>query len=191
MYPMELPLIIRPVAGLNEDMFFDLCQANAQLLMERDKDGNIIVMAPTGSDTGFYNSDINGQIWIWNRQSKAGYVFDSSTGFTLPNGAVRSPDVSWIEKSRYESLTTTERKRFAPICPDLVIEVRFLSDHLPDLQDKMKEYQTNGCSLGWLIDRIGKKVYIYRKDGSVESKVLPAQLSGEDLLPGLIVETNL
>ena len=191
MYPMELPLIIRPVAGLTEDMFFDLCQANAQLLMERDKDGNIIVMAPTGSDTGFYNSDINGQIWIWNRQSKAGYVFDSSTGFTLPNGAVRSPDVSWIEKSRYESLTTTDRKRFAPICPDLVIEVRSLSDHLPDLQDKMKEYQTNGCSLGWLIDRIGKKVYIYRKDGSVESKAIPAQLSGEDLLPGLIVETNL
>lgn len=191
MYPMELPLIIRPVAGLTEDMFFDLCQANAQLLMERDKNGNIIVMAPTGSDTGFYNSDINGQIWIWNRQSKAGYVFDSSTGFTLPNGAVRSPDVSWIEKSRYESLTTTDRKRFAPICPDLVIEVRSLSDHLPDLQDKMKEYQTNGCSLGWLIDRIGKKVYIYRKDGSVESKAIPAQLSGEDLLPGLIVETNL
>jgi Uma2 family endonuclease len=96
MYPMELPLIIRPVAGLTEDMFFDLCQANAQLLMERDKDGNIIVMAPTGSDTGFYNSDINGQIWIWNRQSKAGYVFDSSTGFTLPNGAVRSPDTPVI-----------------------------------------------------------------------------------------------
>ncbi|MDQ6480898.1 Uma2 family endonuclease [Dyadobacter sp. LHD-138] len=188
---MELPLIIRPVAGLTEDMFFDLCQANAQLLMERDKDGNIIVMAPTGSDTGFYNSDINGQIWIWNRQSKAGYVFDSSTGFTLPNGAVRSPDVSWIEKSRYESLTTMERKRFAPICPDLVIEVRSLSDNLPDLLDKMKEYQSNGCSLGWLIDRIGKKVYIYGKDGSVESKAMPAQLSGEDLLPGLIVETNL
>ncbi len=191
MYPMELPLIIRPVAGLNEDMFFDLCQANAQLLMERDKDGNIIVMAPTGSDTGNYNFEFGLELGLWNRKTGAGFVFDSSSGFTLPDGAVRSPDLSWISKSKWEALPETERRKFARICPDLVVEIMSMSDDLDDLQDKMKEYQTNGCSLGWLIDRIGKKVYIYRKDGSVESKVLPAQLSGEDLLPGLIVETNL
>lgn len=188
---MELPLIIRPVAGITEDMFFDLCQANSQLFMERDKEGNIIVMAPTGSDTGNYNFEFGLELGIWNRGSKAGYVFDSSSGFTLPNGAVRSPDLSWISKSRWESLPEVQRKKFAPICPDFVVEVRPLSDDLSDLQDKMKEYYANGCSLGWLIDRIGKKAYIYRKDGSVEiKKDIPVQLSGEDLLPGLIVDTN-
>ena len=188
---MELPLIIRPVAGLTEDMFFDLCQANEQLFMERDKDGNIIVMAPTGSDTGFYNSDINGQIWSWNRQSQAGFVFDSSTGFTLPNGAVRSPDVSWIAKARYESLSAEDRKKFAPICPDLVIEVRSVSYSLADLKEKMEEYRSNGSRLGWLIDRIGKKIYIYRENGVVETKNIPAILNGGNLLPGLNVEINL
>ncbi|WP_159472446.1 Uma2 family endonuclease [Dyadobacter sp. 3J3] len=188
---MELPLIIRPVAGLTGDMFFDLCQANSQLFMERDKDGNIIVMAPTGSDTGNYNFEFGLELGIWNRRSKLGYVFDSSSGFTLPNGAVRSPDLSWISKSKWESLLETERKKFAPICPDFVLEVRSLSDDLNDLQNKMKEYHENGCSLGWLIDRIGRKAYIYRKDGSVEiMEDIPVQLSGEDLLPGLIVETN-
>lgn len=188
---MELPLIIRPMAGLTEDMFFDLCQANEQLFMERDKDGNIIVMAPTGSDAGFYNSDINGQIWSWNRLTKAGYVFDSSTGFTLPNGAVRSPDVSWIVKSRYEALSASDRKKFAPVCPDLVIEVRSQSDNLTDLKEKMEEYRDNGSKLGWLIDQIGKKIYIYRENGVNETKNIPAILNGEDLLPGLNVEINL
>jgi len=191
MYPMQLPLIIRPVAGLNEEMFFDLCQANAQLLMERDKDGNIIVMAPTGSDTGNYNFEFGLELGLWNRKTGAGFVFDSSSGFTLPDGAVRSPDLSWISKSKWEALPEIERRRFAKICPDLVVEIMSMSDDLDDLQDKMKEYQANGCSLGWLIDRIGKKVYIYRKDGSVESKTMPARLSGEDLLPGLIMGTNL
>jgi Uma2 family endonuclease len=188
---MELPLIIRPVAGLTEDMFFDLCQANSQLFMERDKEGNIIVMAPTGLDTGNYNFEFGLELGIWNRETKAGYVFDSSSGFTLPNGAVRSPDLSWIAKTRYELIPVAERKRFAPICPDFVVEVRSLSDSLSDLKDKMKEYHANGCSLGWLIDRIGQQVYIYRQDGSVEiKKDVPVQLSGEDVLPGLVVETN-
>ncbi|SEJ71520.1 Endonuclease, Uma2 family (restriction endonuclease fold) [Dyadobacter koreensis] len=188
---MEFPLIIRPVAGLTEDMFFDLCQANEQLCMERDKDGNIIVMAPTGSDTGNYNFEFGLELGLWNRETKLGYVFDSSSGFTLPNGAVRSPDLSWISKSRWEALTEADRKKFAPICPDLVVEVRSLSDDISDLHDKMREYQLNGCLLGWLIDRINKKIHIYRQDGSVEVKVnIPVKLSGEDILPGLIVETR-
>jgi Uma2 family endonuclease len=188
---MELPLIIRPVAGLTEAMFFDLCQANSQLFMERDKDGNIIVMAPTGSDTGNYNFEFGLELGLWNRKTKAGYVFDSSSGFTLPNGAVRSPDLSWIAKDRYESIPVAERNRFAPICPDLVVEVRSLSNNLSDLKDKMKEYHANGCSLGWLIDRIARQVYIYRQDGSIEIKIdIPIRLSGEDVLPGLVVETS-
>jgi Uma2 family endonuclease len=172
---MELPLIIRPVPGLTEDMFFDLCQANSQLFMERDKDGNIIVMAPTGSDTGNYNFEFGLELGLWNRKTKA----------------VRSPDLSWIAKDRYESIPVAERNRFAPICPDLVVEVRSLSDNLSDLKDKMKEYHANGCSLGWLIDRIGRQVYIYRQDGSIEvKKNIPVRLSGENVLPGLVVETS-
>lgn len=188
---MELPLKIRPVAGLTDDMFFDLCQANSQLFLERDKDGNIIVMAPTGSDTGFYNSDINGQIWLWNRQSKAGYVFDSSAGFTLPNGAVRSPDVSWVAKRKWEALTTPQRSRFAPICPDLVVEVRSLSDNLGDLKAKMEEYMANGSRLGWLIDRAGRQVFIYQADGSIDKKSGDTvELIGEDVLPGLVIQVG-
>lgn len=183
---MELPLKIHSIAKFTDDMFFDLCQANSQLLLERDKEGNIIVMAPTGSDTGYYNSDINGQIWLWNRQTKAGYVFDSSTGFTLPNGAVRSPDVSWIEKDRWESLPESERSKFASICPDVVVEVMSASDNLSDLKLKMEEYISNGSKLGWLINRTAKEVYIYRNNASTYQK--SGKVSGEDILPGLLLD---
>jgi Uma2 family endonuclease len=188
---MELPLKINSIATFTEDMFFDLCLANSQLLLERDKQGNIIVMAPTGSDTGFYNSDINGQIWLWNRTYKAGFVFDSSAGFTLPDGAVRSPDVSWISKERWEAVGESDRNRFAPICPDLVVEVVSENDSIVDLKRKMEEYRFNGCKLGWLIDRYNKTVYIYREDGSTEEKAgKGTKLSGEELLRELWVDLN-
>jgi len=186
---MELPLKIHSVAGLTDDMFFDLCQANSQLLLERDKDGNIIVMAPTGSDTGNYNFELAFELGLWNRHTKAGYVFDSSSGFTLANGAVRSPDVSWIAKNKWEALTETQRKKFAPICPDLAVEIMSESDSLSDLKIKMEEYISNGCSLGWLINRTAREVYIYRNDGSIEVKIgRSTKLSGEEILPGLTVD---
>lgn len=170
-------------------MFFDLCQTNSQLNLERDRHRNIVVMAPTGSDTGSYNADLSGQIWFWNRKTGAGYVFDSSTGFLLPDGAVRSPDASWIAKDRWERLSHEERSRFAPVTPDLVIEVRSESDSLKELQEKMEEYRKNGTRLGWLIDRANKKVYVYRADGTMvirdEEKL---RLSGEDVMPGLEVD---
>ncbi len=170
-------------------MFFDLCQANSQLNLERDRHGNIVVIAPTGSDTGFYNADLSGQIWFWNRKAGAGYVFDSSTGFTLPDGAVRSPDVSWIAKGRWERLSEEERSRFAPITPDLVIEVRSENDSLKELQEKMEEYRENGARLGWLIDRANKKVCVYRADGTTVVKdEAKLRLSGEDVMPGLEVD---
>ncbi|TDE12889.1 Uma2 family endonuclease [Dyadobacter psychrotolerans] len=188
---MDLPLKIRSFAKFTDDMFFDLCQANSQLFLERDKDGNIIVMAPTGSDTGFYNSDINGQIWHWNRSNGAGYVFDSSAGFTLPNGAVRSPDVSWIARDKWEALSKTDQNKFAHICPDLVVEVMSSSDSISELKNKMEEYRSNGCRLGWLIDRAGKQVHIYRADGSVEIKEGKLiKLSGEEVLDGLVVDAG-
>ena len=186
---MELPLKIRSVAGLTDEMFFDLCQANSQLFMERDKDGNIIVMAPTGSDTGNYNFEFGFELGIWNRKTKAGYVFDSSAGFTLPDGSVRSPDVSWIAKDKWEELSEADRKKFAPICPDLVVEVMSLSDNITDLKNKMEEYISNGSSLGWLIDRINKQVYIYRADGSVEvKKGKSIKLSGEEVLKDFVLD---
>lgn len=186
---MELPLKIRTVAGLTDEMFFDLCRANSQLNLERDRHGNIVVMATTGSDTGNYNFELSFQLGIWNRKTGAGYVFDSSTGFTLPDGAVRSPDVSWIAKDRWERLSAEERSRFAPITPDLVIEVRSESDSLKELQEKMEEYGENGARLGWLIDWFGKKAYIYRADGTTVIKDdEKLRLSGEDVMPGLEVD---
>ncbi|WP_247233332.1 Uma2 family endonuclease [Telluribacter sp. SYSU D00476] len=186
---MENGFRIKTVEGLTDELFFDLCQANSELRMERDRHGNIIVMAPTGADTGHFNADINGQLWYWNRQTGLGYVFDSSAGFTLPDGAVRSPDVSWIAKDRWESLTEKERQKFAPLCPDFIVEVRSLSDSLADLQAKMEAYQANGCRLGWLIDRPGNAVYIYRRHNSPEIvRNEPVRLSGEDVLPGLEIE---
>ena len=186
---MELPLIIRSVAGLTDEMFFDLCQANSQLFLERDKEGNIIVMAPTGSDTGNYNFEFGFELGIWNRRTKAGYVFDSSSGFTLPNGAVRSPNVSWINKNKWEALAEADRKKFAPVCPDLVVEVMSLSDSLSDLKNKMEEYISNGSSLGWLIDRVHRQVYIYRADGSTElKKGKSIKLSGEEVLKDFVLD---
>ena len=188
---MENGFLIKTVDGMTEEMFFDLCQANSELRMERDQHGNIIVMSPTGLNTGNYNSELNYEIAHWNRQARLGYVFDSSAGYTLPNGAVRSPDVSWLANDRWESLPEEERRKFTHICPDFVVEVRSETDRLSDLKTKMKEYCDNGCRLGWLIDRKGKAVHVYRADGSIEiTKGEPVTLSGEEVLPGFELELS-
>jgi Uma2 family endonuclease len=140
----------------DDEYFFALCQANRDLRLERDADGNIILMPPTGSETGRYNVELSTEVVIWNRKTKSGYVFDSSTGFTLPNSAVRSPDVSWIRKERWDHLPKEKQEKFAPICPDFVIEIRSRTDSIHELKAKMEEYRENGCQLGWLIDRIEK-----------------------------------
>lgn len=188
---MEYEFVIKPVEGLTDEMFFDLCQANSELRMERDQYGNIIVMSPMGASTGNFNAGVIGEIWLWNRHNKLGYSFDSSTGYTLPNGAVRSPDVSWITKNRWEGLPEEERKKFASICPDFAVEIRSETDRMKTLKAKMEEYRDNGCRLGWLIDRQGEAIHIYREDGSIEiKKGESTELSGEDVLPGLIMELN-
>ena len=176
----------------DDDFFFDLCQANETVRLERDTNGNIIFMPPTGTDTGRYNADVSGEIWSWNRRMKLGYVFDSSTGFKLPNSAVRSPDVAWVSKEKWEAVAEKDRKGFAPLCPDFVVEIRSASDDLKVLKDKMEEYRTNGCQLGWLIDRAGKQVFIYRENGSIEIKQgISVSVSGEDVLPELVVQLDL
>ncbi len=133
---------------MTEEMFFDLCQANSELRMERDQYGNIIIMSPTGMSTGNFNFEFNGQVWLWNHQTKLGYAFDSSAGYTLPNGAVRSPDVSWIAKERWESIPEDDRKVFTHTYPDFAVEIRSETDRMKDLKAKMEEYRANGCRTG-------------------------------------------
>ncbi|QIP16297.1 Uma2 family endonuclease [Spirosoma aureum] len=176
----------------DDDFFFALCQANETTRLERDAHGNIIIIPLAGTQTGRYNADLSGEIWNWNRRNKLGYTFDSSTGFKLANSAVRSPDVAWVSLDRWEAIPESDRQGFAPLCPDFVVEIRSKSDDLKDLKEKMEEYRDNGCRLGWLIDRNGKQVFIYRENGSIEIKQgTSAGLSGEDILPDLSIQIEL
>ncbi|MBD2358989.1 Uma2 family endonuclease [Tolypothrix sp. FACHB-123] len=164
-----------------------MCQKNRDYRFERTASGELLIMAPTGSDTGNYNFDLVVELGIWNKQTKLGKGFDSSTGFTLPNGAERSPDVSWIKIERWNALTPEQRVKFAPICPDFVVKLRSPSDSLKDLQEKMQEYIENSARLGWLIDRKNQRVEIYRPGKDVEILDNPVSLSGEDVLPGFVL----
>ncbi|MEO1005760.1 MAG: Uma2 family endonuclease [Cyanobacteria bacterium J06638_38] len=165
-----------------------LCLENPDLRFETDQYGKLIVMSPTGSESGKRNGDLFGQIWYWNRQSKLGVVFDSSTGFKLFNGAIRSPDVSWIPLNRWNSLRDQQKRGFAPIDPDFVIELLSLTDQLSETQQKMMEYLDCGIKLGWLINPDAKEVEIYRNGQDQQVLNNPSSLSGEDILPGLTVD---
>jgi Uma2 family endonuclease len=173
---------------LTREQFVQLALANRDLQLERTATGELIVMPPTGSDTGNRNLDIEGQLWLWNRQTKLGKAFNSSTGFHLPNGADRSPDASWVRQDRWDTLTPEQRKGFAPLCPDFVLELRSESDNMEPLRAKMREYMANGARLGWLIDRKNKKVEIYRQGQEVEVLDNPSTLSDEDVLPGFVLD---
>lgn len=173
---------------VTHEQFFELAQANRDLQLERNATGELIVMPPTGSETGNRNLDMEGQLWLWNRQTKLGKAFNSSTGFSLPNGADRSPDASWVCQERWDLLTPEQQQGFAPLCPDFVLELRSKNDTMESLRAKMREYIENGARLGWLIDRKNKKVEIYRESQDVEVLNHPATLSGEDVLPGFILD---
>lgn len=185
-----LPLIIPESVKLTvtHEQFIELAIANSELNLERAATGELIVMPPTGSETGQKNSDINGQLWLWNRQTKLGKTFDSSTGFHLPNGADRSPDAAWIRQERWDQLSSEQKQTFAPISPDFVLELRSKTDSLESLQKKMQEYINNGVRLGWLIDRKRQVVEIYRQNQQIEILEQPMSLSGEDILPGFILD---
>ena len=176
---------------LTDEQFYQICQDNRDLRFERNRNGDMIIMPPTGGETGERNSEVNFQIKLWNKQSKLGKVFDSSTGFTLPNGADRSPDAAWIRLDRWNNLTLKQRQKFLPLCPDFVIELRSPSDSLKSLQEKMKEYLENGKKLGWLINRKDRQVEIYRQDKEVEILDNPITLSGEDVLPNFVLNLEL
>ncbi|MFB2881475.1 Uma2 family endonuclease [Floridanema aerugineum] len=177
------------IPHLNAKGFVELCQANQNLRLERTATGEIIIMPPTYPWTGQQNSGLNAQLWLWNRQTGLGITFDSSTGFTLPNGAVRSPDVSWVSNERWETLTETQQKEeFSPLSPDFVVELRSSSDSLKKLREKMQEYMENAVRLGWLIDGKTKEVEIYRQGQDVEVLGSPTTVSGEDVLPGFVLD---
>lgn len=167
--------------------FAQICADNRDTRLEKNAFGQLIIMPPTGSESGRKNTDLLVQVAIWNRQFKLGHVFDSSTGFTLSNGAVRSPDVSWIERSRWDGLTPEQQKGFAAIAPDFAIELMSPTDNLSEAQRKMTEYMSCGVKLGWLINPDDRSVEIYRPDQDVFVWKNPVLLSGEDLMPGLVV----
>jgi Uma2 family endonuclease len=188
-----ITLNIPSTVALTDEQFYHLCMANEEWRMELTAEGELMIMPPTGGESGIRNSDLNLQVGWWNRQTRLGFVFDSSTIFQLPNGAKRSPDVSWVIRERWEALSSEDRRRFPPLCPDFVIELRSETDSLPKLQSKMLDYLVNGLRLGWLIDPQTPLVEIYRPNQDVETlnfsaEQTPPSLSGEAVLPGFILD---
>ena len=173
---------------LSDDQFYQLCQINEYYKFEQTAKDELIILPPSNLITGNREAELNGNLMIWNRQTKLGKVFSSSTVFTLPNGGKRSPDVAWIANERWDSLSIQEKEKFAKICPDFVIELRSRTDSLSQLQEKMQEYLNSGLRLGWLIDPQNQQVEIYRQNQSVEIISLPTSLLGENVLPGFILE---
>lgn len=177
---------------MTEDEFFAFCQANPELKFERRADGTITHMALTGGDTGRRNSELVADLTIWNRQARLGYVFDSSTGFRLPNGAVRSPDAAWVSTAAWEALTDAQRRKFPPLCPEFVVELLSASDSPEDMAEKVQEYIANGCRLAWLLDPKNGIARIFRANGSVSAPIgFDETLSGEDVLPGFGFQLSL
>ncbi|MEO1373348.1 MAG: Uma2 family endonuclease [Cyanobacteria bacterium J06635_10] len=185
--PSILELDINNI-NLTDEQFFMLCQDNPDLRFERSARGELIIMPPTGGITGDRNSDLNYQLRGWSRKNKLGKTFDSSTGFKLPNGANRSPDASWVKMERWNTLTEDEQEKYIPLCPDFVVELMSPSDTLEKTRAKMKEYMENGASLGWLINRKQQQIEIYRPNQEVEILNFPQTLSGEDILPGFVLD---
>jgi Uma2 family endonuclease len=184
----HVTLRIRPAIEMTDDEFFALCQLNRDLRFERTSQGDIIIMAPTGAATGIRNADITTQLRNWAKQDGTGAVFDSSTGFKLPNGADRSPDAAWIPRSRLATLTAEQIEKFPPLCPDFVIELLSPTDALSATQAKMAEYIENGSLLGWLIDPEARHVHVYRARQAIVIKENLPEISADPELPGFVLD---
>ncbi len=186
-----LVLHLRPAIELSDEQFFQFCQLNPDLRIERTAEGDVEIMSPARGRTGNRNAGITAQLWTWALRDGTGAAFDAATGFILPNGAVRAPDGAWVRMSRLEEFTEEQQERFLPLCPDFAIELRSPSDRLRAAQAKMREYIANGALLGWLIDDANRRVYVYRPGAEVERLDDPATLSGEPELPGFVLDLQL
>jgi len=179
---------MRPILDMTDDEFFDFCQLNRDLRLERTAEGDLVIMAPAGGETGSRNALITTLFTTWALQDGTGVAFDSSTGFILSNGATRSPDTAWVKRERLATLTQEQKKKFLPLCPDFVIELRSPSDSLKTIQEKMQEYLANGARLGWLLDPLDHRVYVYRPGVAVECLEGPSTVSGSPELPGFVFD---
>ena len=181
----------RPALDMDEQQFFEFCRLNEDWRIERAAEGDLEIMPPTVGETGSRNLNLALQLGAWTELDGSGVAFDSSTGFTLPNGAVRSPDIAWVRRERLADLTPEQKQRFLPLCPDFVIELRSPSDPLAPIEAKMDEYIENGARLGWLIDLVERKVHVYRPEARVAISDKPDKVSGGPTLPGFILGLKL
>ena len=183
-----LVLHLGPATRLSDDQFFDLCQQNRDLRFEQSATGDIIIMSPAGGEASAGNAELTIQLGMWSKRDGTGVAFDSSAGFRLPNGATRSPDAAWVLKSRLARLNRGQKRGFIPLCPDFVAELRSPTDSLAVLQTKLEEYLANGARLGWLLDPEARTVYVYRPGQPVQRLDGPAQVSGDPVLPGFVLD---
>jgi Uma2 family endonuclease len=183
-----LTLHLSPAVELTDEQFFELCQLNSDLRLERTAEGDIVVMAPTGGETSNRNLGISGQLYTWTKRDRSGAAFDSSAGFRLPNGADRSPDAAWVSYERLARLSSEEKRKFVPLCPDFVIELISPTDSLAATQAKMIEYIENGARLGFLIHPDARRVYVYRPGATVEELKDITEVSGDPELPGFTLD---
>jgi Uma2 family endonuclease len=173
---------------MTDEEFFEFCQRNQDLRIERDAKGGIIIMPPAGAEGGRRSGEVFRQLGNWSEQDGTGVAFDASAGFTLPNGAVRSPDASWVKSERWEALSQEKRERFAPLCPDFAVEVMSRTDRVSEAKAKMDEYMANGAILSWLIDQKNRQVHVYRPNRPVETLTNPGQVSADPELPGFVLD---
>lgn len=187
---VRLSLRIPALQQLTDDQFFELCQINRKLRIEQSQEGEILIMSPTGGATSRRNSKIVAALINWEATYPEGIVFESNAGFLLPNGALRSPDASWVKRSRLTALTPEQKQKFLPLCPDFVVELRSPSDPLRELDKKMEEYRDNGAQLGWLIDPAACRVYVYRPGQETVCLENPDSISGDPVLPGFTLNLS-
>ena len=187
---MATILDLRSSLELNDDQFAKICRHNPDLKFERTATGELVIVALTGGNTGRRNLKLSGRLLFWIEKTGDGEGFDSSTGFKLPDGSIRSPDVAWVSSEKWQNLSPEQQQKIVPLCPDFVVELRSPSDDIRDLQKKMQAYLANGLQLGWLLDPETKIVEIYRPDQAVEILNNPDRLSGEKILPGFVLDLN-
>ena len=185
-----LTIHMNPAVTLTDEQFFELCQINQDLRLERNAEADIIILAPAGGETSNRNIGIASQLYIWTRQDGTGAAFDSSAGFKLPNGAERSPDAAWVSHIRLAKLTPAQKKKFIPLCPDFVVELMSPTDSLAATKAKMAEYMENGARLGWLIHADARKIYVYRPGKPVEELKDVSEISADPELSGFVLDLH-